>query len=109
MRVGSDHLRYDLRGAQGQGSSVGVSDGPGRPVISYVISGAAAPSLSFDLKNFIDDAVSHGATDMSGGAGGITQAFSNSWYLTDVFAGFEIWNGSQATNLKSTGFSCVVK
>jgi len=96
---------------QGQGSTGGVNDGSGRPVISYVVheNNANIPSLSFDLKNFIDDAVSHGASDMTGGAGGITQAFSNSWYLTDVFAGFEVWNAGDATNLKSTGFSCVVK
>ena len=40
---------------------------------------------------------------------GVTGPFSSSWYLTDVFAGFEIWSGGNATNLKSTGFSCVVK
>jgi hypothetical protein len=96
------------RGA-GQGSTGGVSDGSGRPVISYVISGASIPSLSFDLKDFMTDAVTNGATDMSKGASGITQAFTGSWYLTDVFAGFEIWNGGDATNLKSTGFSIAVK
>ncbi len=89
----------------GQGSTGGVSDGSGRPVISYVIHSGSIPSLSFDLKDFISDAVSHGSTDMSGGASGITQAFSSSWYLTDVFAGFEIWTGSDATGLKSTGLT----
>ncbi|MFL5307445.1 MAG: GH12 family glycosyl hydrolase domain-containing protein [Polyangia bacterium] len=88
---------------QGQGSSTGT-DGAGRPVISYVISGSSIPSLSFDLKNFIDDAVTAKDT-----ANGITQAFSNTWYLTDVFAGFEIWSGGDATGLKSTGFSIAVK
>jgi hypothetical protein len=94
---------------QGQGSTGGVSDGAGRPVISYVAHSGSLPSLSFNLKDFIDDAVSHGSSDMTGGASGITQAFSSSWYLTDVFAGFEIWNGGDATNLKSTGLSFALK
>ncbi|HVT05878.1 MAG TPA: hypothetical protein VHO67_00390 [Polyangia bacterium] len=93
----------------GQGNTGGVNDGAGRPVISYVISGASLPSLSFDLKDFINDAVTNGASDMQKGQSGITQAFSSSWYLTDVFAGFEIWNGGDATGLKSTGFSIAVK
>ena len=93
----------------GQGNTGGVNDGAGRPVISYVISGSPLMTWSFDLKPFFDDAVSHGASDMSMGQSGITQAFSNSWYLTDVFAGFEIWNGGNASGLKSTNFSCVVK
>jgi len=42
--------------------------------------------------------VTNGNADMSAG-GGITQAFSSSWWLTDVFAGFEIWNGSDAKGL----------
>ncbi len=63
--------------------------------------------LSFDLKDFINDAVTNASADMSAG-GGITQAFSSSWYLTDVFAGFEIWNGSDAKGLQDT-FTCVVK
>jgi hypothetical protein len=95
------------RGA-GQGSTGGVNDGSGRPVISYVAQSTLS-SLSFDLKNFMSDAVSHGSSDMSGGASGITQAFASSWYLTDVFAGFEIWSGGDATNLKNTGFSIAVK
>jgi hypothetical protein len=57
----------------------------------------------------MNDAVSHGASDMTSGQSGITQAFSNSWYLTDVFAGFEIWTGSDATNLKSSNFSIKVQ
>jgi hypothetical protein len=79
------------------------TDGSGRPVISYVAN-PAVTSLSFDLKNFIDDAVS--AKDS---ANGISQTFSSSWYLTDVFAGFEIWTGSDATGLTSTGMSIAVK
>jgi hypothetical protein len=93
----------------GQGNTGGTNDGAGRPVISYVINGAALSSLTFDLKAFMTDAVTNGASDMSKGQSGITQAFSNSWYLTDVFTGFEIWNGGDATNLKNTGFSIAVK
>jgi hypothetical protein len=92
----------------GQGSTGGVNDGSGRPVISYV-SQSTLSSLTFDLKLFMNDAVTNGANDMSKGASGITQAFSASWYLTDVFAGFEIWSGGDATNLKSTGFSIAIQ
>jgi hypothetical protein len=51
------------------------------PVISYVNTGAAVPDYSFDLKAFIDDAVARNV--------GLTTGM----FLTDVFAGFEIWNG----------------
>jgi glycosyl hydrolase family 12 len=51
------------------------------PVISYVNEGPSVQSFSFDLNQFIDDAVTRGV--------GLTDAM----YLTDVFAGFEIWNG----------------
>lgn len=74
------------------------TDGTGRPVISYVASGTVQ-NFSADLKAFFDDAVANGSADMSAG-GGITQAFANSWYLTDVFAGFEIWNGGDAVGLQ---------
>jgi hypothetical protein len=75
-----------------------------RPVISYVAQDSPVMSLNFNLKDFINDAVSHADTN-----NGVTGPFSSSWYLTDVFAGFEIWTGSNATNLKSTNFSIAVK
>ena len=87
------------------GAATGT-DGNGRPVISYVANDSPVSSLSFDLKNFIDDAVTNASADMS--AGGTSQAFANSWYLTDVFAGFEIWNGGDAKGLQDT-FTCVVQ
>jgi hypothetical protein len=93
----------------GQGNTGGTNDGAGRPVISYVINGASLSTLTFDLKAFMTDAVTNGASDMSKGQSGITQAFASSWYLTDVFTGFEIWNGGDATNLKNTGFSIAIQ
>jgi len=87
------------------GAATGT-DGTGRPVISYVANDSPVSSLTFDLKNFIDDAVTNASADMS--AGGTSEAFSSSWYLTDVFAGFEIWNGSDAKGLQDT-FTCVVQ
>src|SRR5690606_28552236 len=56
------------------------------PVVSYLIQGSAVNSLSFDLKDFIDDAVTRGY-------------LGGDLYLTDVFAGFEIWNGGAGGNL----------
>ena len=52
--------------------------GAARPVVNYVASGTIT-SMDFDLKAFIDDASKYG--------------IQSSWYLTDVFGGFEIWNG----------------
>jgi hypothetical protein len=53
--------------------------------------GGSVSTLSFDLKAFITDAASSG--------------ISSSWYLTDVFAGFEIWDGNGTTNLGVTEFT----
>jgi hypothetical protein len=64
------------------------------PVISYVNTGAAVPDYAFDLKEFIDDAVARNV--------GLTTGM----YLTDVFAGFEIWSGG--TGLRVDEFSAEV-
>jgi hypothetical protein len=65
-----------------------------RPVISYV---ATSPidSMEFDLNAFIQDALKR------------PNALQSSWYLTNVFAGFEIWSGG--TGLKTTSFYATVE
>jgi hypothetical protein len=52
----------------------------GRPVVSYVRT-QATTSLTFDLNAFIRDAVAR------------PNGIQNSWYLSNVFGGFEIWSG----------------
>lgn len=79
--------------------------GSGRPVVSYVAKSTLG-TLSFNLKDFMADAVKNASADQSSGSTSL--AFADSWYLTDVFAGFEIWGGGSAEGLKET-FSCVVK
>jgi hypothetical protein len=65
-------------------------------VVSYVARTPAAPlSLTFDLKRFITDAAQHG--------------IQPAWYLTDVFAGFEIWSGGDTLNLEAQEFTAVVE
>ncbi|HSC87459.1 MAG TPA: hypothetical protein VLC09_09330, partial [Polyangiaceae bacterium] len=64
----------------------------GKPVISYTAQ-QSVNSLSFDLLDFIDDAVARSRV-------------SSSWYLTNIMAGFEIWNGGQG--LKVNKFCAVV-
>ena len=90
--------QYDVWRGPRVGAATGT-DGNGRPVISYVAK-STTTDFSADLKAFFDDAVANASADMS--AGGTSQAFSNSWYLTDVFAGFEIWNGGDAKGLQDT-------
>jgi Glycosyl hydrolase family 12 len=88
----------------GPRGSTATGTGPAsRPVVSYVAQSTLS-SLSFDLKKFINDAVTNADTN-----NGVTGPFSSTWYLTDVFAGFEIWTGSDGVGLKSTGFSVAVK
>jgi hypothetical protein len=76
------------------------TDDANRPVISYVAKSTIS-NFSGDLKAFFDDAVANAADDMS--KGGTSQAFSSSWYLTDVFGGFEIW--SNGKGLSNDGFT----
>jgi hypothetical protein len=64
--------------------------------VNYVNTGPAITSLDFDLKAVIDDAVSKG------------YGIQSSWYLTDVFGGFEIWNGGGTNGLEATEFTAVV-
>jgi len=62
------------------------------PSISYVNVGGTQ-SMSFDLNIFIKDAISNRPNTIR-----------NSWYLTYVFRGFEIWRGG--VDLQTTNF-CV--
>ncbi len=62
------------------------------PVVSYV-SPTKLNTLTFDLKDFMVDAASHG--------------IPSSMYLTDVFGGFEIWGGG--SNLEMQEFSIDVQ
>jgi len=66
----------------------------GRPVISYVHQGPLM-SFGFDLNLFIKDALANYPGYMQ-----------NSWYLTNIFSGFEIWKGGAA--LQSTSFCAQV-
>ncbi|HKO50986.1 MAG TPA: hypothetical protein VJV79_24930 [Polyangiaceae bacterium] len=72
----------------------------GRPIISYVAS-ASIKEWSFDLNDFITDAKTRTSTAQP------TPVISNNLYLTNVFAGFEVWSG--ATNLKTDKFCIEVK
>ena len=89
-----------------RGNTKTGTDDANRPVVSYVSKDGSLASLSFDLKAFMSDAVTNGSSDQS--AGGTSQAFANGWYLTDVFAGFEIWTGSDGVGLKGT-YSIAIK
>ena len=65
-----------------------------RPVISYVVTQPIS-DLEFDLNAFIQDALKRpGALDAS-------------WYLSNVFAGFEIWSGG--VGLKTKAFYAIVE
>lgn len=72
------------------GSSVNSNN----PVVSFVAK-TTVNTLTFDLLNFIKYASKHG--------------IDSSWYLTDVFAGFEIWNGGSSNGIGVSNFTCVVK
>jgi len=73
---------------------VWVGPNGGKPCISYVAKQPIA-SMTFDLNLFIQDAVNNRANTIQSG-----------WYLTNVFAGFEVWSGG--VGLKTTDFSVVV-
>jgi len=70
-----------------------------RPTISYVRASTAS-GMSFDLNAFIQDAVQN-RRDSNG-----QPTIQSSWYLTNVFVGFEIWRGG--VNLETTSFCAEV-
>jgi len=86
-------------------TSTGTNDA-NRPVISYVVADGPVKSLTFNIKDFMTDAVTNAATDK--GNGNTSAAFSSSWYLTDVFAGFEAWSGSAIVGNTAT-MSCTIQ
>jgi hypothetical protein len=67
----------------------GTNSSSGKPCVSYIAQ-QTLNSLSFSLGDFIRDAVDR-------------NYIQNSWYMTNVFAGFEIWNGG--TGLETTDFA----
>lgn len=73
---------------------VWVGPNAGKPCISYVAKQPIA-TMTFDLNLFIQDAVKSRANTIQAG-----------WYLTNVFAGFEIWSGG--VGLKTTDFYVTV-
>jgi hypothetical protein len=70
----------------------------GKPVVSYVAQ-QKMTSWSFPLGAFIQDAATRTCS-------GTTKCINPSWYLTAVFAGFEIWKGG--ANLETTDFGVTV-
>jgi hypothetical protein len=70
----------------------------GKPVVSYVAQ-QKMTSWTFSLGAFIQDAVGRTCT-------GTTKCLQSGWYLTNVFSGFEIWNGG--VNLQTTDFGVTV-
>jgi hypothetical protein len=72
----------------------------GRPIISYVAS-TTISEWSFDLNDFITDAKTRTSTAQA------TPVITDALYLTNVFAGFEVWSG--ISNLKTDKFCIQVK
>ena len=66
----------------------------GKPVVSYVAQ-QNFNSWSFSLGDFIQDAIKRNC--------GSGMCLNSSWYLTNVFAGFEIWRGSVGLEVKDFG------
>jgi hypothetical protein len=91
--TGTWDIWADRRGGNGPDANL--------PVINYVASGGDVTNFSADLKLFMNDAV---ARSGSGRLNGFT--FSDQLFLTDVFAGFEIWSGG--TGLKVDEFTAVI-
>jgi hypothetical protein len=75
-------------GPRGSGSN------PNRPVVSYVNT-STSMGATINLKLFLADASMYG--------------IPSNWYVTDIFFGFEIWNGSGTTGLAVTNFTVDVQ
>jgi hypothetical protein len=76
----------------------GSGTNPNRPVISYVAT-STTMNKTFNLKPILADAANN--------YGGHT--VPSSWYVTDVFFGFEIWGGGGTNGLSVTNFTANVQ
>jgi len=81
-----------IPGVPGQWN-VWIGANAGTPIVSYVATQTIA-SMDFDLMDFINHAIARGDTVQS------------SHYLTNIFAGFEIWRGG--VNIETTSFCAEV-
>jgi len=66
-----------------------------RPCVSYLAQQDFF-TWTFSLGDFIQDAIARNCS-------GTTKCVNPSWYLTNVFAGFEIWNGGVGLEVKDFG------
>jgi len=66
-----------------------------KPCVSYVAQQDFL-TWSFSLGDFIQDAIARNCS-------GTTKCVNPSWYLTNVFAGFEIWNGGVGLEVRDFG------
>jgi hypothetical protein len=90
-----------VAGPRSEGGDSNAADADS-PVISYIKQGAALTDYAFDLNDFIQDAVQRSQDGQLNGL-----QFSSELFLTDVFAGFEIWNGG--SNLSVNAFTVDVQ
>lgn len=77
-----------IPGVPGQWN-VWIGANSGTPIVSYVATQTIS-SMDFDLMDFVNHAIARGDTVQS------------SHYLTNIFAGFEIWRGG--VNIETTSF-----
>jgi len=91
--LGIDHGAVDVGGKPWRYWYCGSGCQDGVDVATFVPAAGSLNEYSFNLKDFIQHAVTSGQLQAS-------------WYLTNVFAGFEIWNGG--VGLKSDNFCAVV-
>ena len=66
-----------------------------KPCVSYVAQ-QNFTSWTFSLGDFIQDAIARNCS-------GTTKCLGSTWYLTNVFAGFEIWYGGVGLETKDFG------
>jgi len=90
--LGSDRGQVEVAGKQWRLWYCGSACQDGVDVVTYVPT-SSMNEYTFNLKDFIKHATDQGRLQPT-------------WYLTNVFAGFEVWSGG--TGLKSDNFCAVV-
>jgi hypothetical protein len=78
----------------GKPFSVWYGQNGNKPVVSYVAQ-QSFTSWTYSLGDFIQDAIKRNC--------GSAMCLNSSWYLTNVFAGFEIWRGGVGLETKDFG------